>query len=194
MHDNKQEAIAAFIATYIVVAAASLPVGAVLSIAGGFLFGSLFGAAWIVCGATIGSTILFTVARTALGAPLKERFGSLIKPMEDGFKRNAFSYLLILRLVPLFPFWLVNLAPAFLGVSIPVFIVTTAIGIVPGSFVFASIGNGLNALFEAGQQPDLSLPTLISRPDFYIPIAGLAILSLIPIIYRSLTGKPTNNG
>ena len=91
--------------------------------------------------------------------------------------------------MPLFPFWLVNLAPAFLGVSLATFVVTTAIGIIPGAFVFASIGNGLNALFEAGEQPDLSLAALISRPDFYIPIAGLVILSLIPVVYRSLAGR-----
>lgn len=193
VHDNKPVAVAAFIGTYVVVAAASLPVGAVLSIAGGFLFGSIFGAVWIVAGATIGSAILFVIARTALGEPLRRRFSAQIKPMEEGFRRNAFSYLLILRLVPLFPFWLVNLAPAFLGVSIPTFIITTAIGIIPGSFVFASIGNGLNALFEAGQQPDLSLSALIARPDFYIPIAGLVILSLIPIVYRGLSGKKPGN-
>jgi uncharacterized membrane protein YdjX (TVP38/TMEM64 family) len=194
VHDNKPVAVAAFIATYVVVAAASLPVGAVLSIAGGFLFGSVFGAAWIVAGATIGSAILFVIARTALGDPLRKRFSAQIKPMEEGFRRNAFSYLLILRLVPLFPFWLVNLAPAFLGVSIPTFIITTAIGLIPGAFVFASIGNGLNALFEAGQQPDLSLSALIARPDFYIPIAGLVILSLIPVVYRGISGsKPSND-
>jgi uncharacterized membrane protein YdjX (TVP38/TMEM64 family) len=193
VHDNKPVAVAAFIATYVVVAAASLPVGAVLSITGGFLFGSIFGTAWIVAGATVGSAILFIIARTSIGEPLRRRFAVQIKPMEEGFRRNAFSYLLILRLVPLFPFWLVNLAPAFLGVSIPTFIITTAIGIIPGAFVFASIGNGLNALFEAGQQPDLSLAALIQRPDFYIPIAGLVILSLIPVVYRGLTGKKPGN-
>jgi uncharacterized membrane protein YdjX (TVP38/TMEM64 family) len=186
---NRTEAVLVFIAAYIVVAAASLPAGAVLSVTGGFLFGSVFGAAWIVIGATIGATLLFAIARSALGEPLRRRFGGRIKSMEDGFRRNAFSYMLILRLVPLFPFWLVNLAPAFLGVSLLTFVVTTAIGIIPGAFVFASIGNGLNALFEAGEQPDLSLMSLIARPDFYIPIAGLILLSLIPVIYRALTGS-----
>lgn len=190
VHANKAQAIALFVLAYVVVAAASLPVGAILSIAGGFLFGSVFGAGWIVLGATIGATILFVVARSALGEPLRRRFGSRIRAMEEGFRRNAFSYLLILRLVPLFPFWLVNLAPAFLGVSIATFVVTTAIGIIPGAFVFASIGNGLNALFEAGEQPDLSLASLIMRPDFYIPIGGLILLSLIPVIYRAFAGKP----
>jgi uncharacterized membrane protein YdjX (TVP38/TMEM64 family) len=186
---HRTEAALVFIAAYIVVAAASLPAGAVLSVTGGFLFGSIFGTAWIVIGATIGATFLFVIARSALGEPLRRRFGGSVKAMEEGFRRNAFSYMLILRLVPLFPFWLVNLAPAFLGVSLATFVVTTAIGIIPGAFVFASIGNGLNALFEAGEQPDLSLAALISRPDFYIPIAGLVILSLIPVVYRSLAGR-----
>ena len=189
VHDHKTQAVLLFIVAYIMVAAFSLPLGALLSVAGGFLFGSVFGAAWIVIGATIGSTILFLIAKTALGEPLRLRFAAQIKRMEEGFRANAFSYLLLLRLVPLFPFWLVNLAPAFLGVSVVTFIVTTFIGIIPGSFVFASIGNGLNALFEAGQEPDLSLVALLSRPDFYIPIVGLVVLSLIPIVYRAFAKK-----
>jgi uncharacterized membrane protein YdjX (TVP38/TMEM64 family) len=188
VQQHRTEAALIFIAVYVVVAAASLPVGAVLSVTGGFLFGSVFGAAWIVIGATIGATILFLIARSAIGEALRQRFSGSIKAMEEGFRRNAFSYMLILRLVPLFPFWLVNLAPAFLGVSLMTFVVTTAIGIIPGAFVFASIGNGLNALFDAGEQPDLSLAAIITRPDFYIPIAGLIILSLIPMVYRALTG------
>ncbi len=189
VHEHKTEAVLLFILAYIMVAAFSLPLGVLLSVAGGFLFGSVFGAAWIVVGATIGATILFFVAKTALGEPLRERFASQLKKMEEGFRTNAFSYLLLLRLVPLFPFWLVNLAPAFLGVSVTTFVVTTAIGIIPGSFVFASIGNGLNALFEAGERPDLSLMALLSRPDFYVPIVGLAVLSLIPIVYRTFFAK-----
>ena len=194
VHAHKAEAVVVFILAYIGVAALSLPVGVVLSVAGGFLFGSVFGAAWIVIGATIGATILFVVAKSALGEPLRQRFASQVKTMEEGFKANAFSYLLLLRLVPLFPFWLVNLAPAFLGVSITIFVATTFIGIIPGAFVFASIGNGLNALFDAGEQPDLSLMGLLARPDFYIPIAGLAVLSLIPIVYRAVSAKRASNG
>ena len=189
VHDHKTEAVLMFIGAYIIVAAFSLPLAALLSVAGGFLFGSVFGAAWIVIGATVGSTILFLVAKTALGDPLRARFASQIKSMEDGFRANAFSYMMLLRLVPLFPFWLVNLAAAFTGVSVITFLVTTFIGIIPGAFVFASIGNGLNALFEAGEQPDLRLMTLLSRPDFYIPIVGLTLLSLIPIVYRAFAGK-----
>lgn len=189
VHGHKVEAVAMFILAYIVVAAFSLPIGVLVSIAGGFLFGSLFGAVWIVVGATIGATILFLVAKTALGDPLRARFGAQIKSMENGFRANAFSYLMLLRLVPLFPFWLVNLAAAFTGVPVATFVTTTFIGIIPGSFVFASIGNAANAAFEAGDELDLSLTALLARPDFYIPIVGLAVLSLIPIVYRAVTAK-----
>lgn len=189
VHDNKPLAVVLFIAAYMITAAFSLPIATLVSITGGFLFGSVFGTMWGVIGATTGATILFIVAKSALGDPLRVRFASQIKSMEEGFRANAVSYLLLLRLVPLFPFWLVNLAAAFTGVSLITFVVTTFIGIIPGAFVFASIGNGINALFEAGEQPDLSLMALLSRPDFYIPIVGLIILSLIPIVYRAFA-KP----
>jgi uncharacterized membrane protein YdjX (TVP38/TMEM64 family) len=189
VYANKTEAVLLFITAYIVVAAFSLPISALVSITGGFLFGSVFGAAWGVIGATIGATILFLVAKTALGDPLRQRFASQVKSLEEGFRANAVSYMLLLRLVPLFPFWLVNLAASFTGVSVVTFVVTTFIGIIPGAFVFASIGNGLNALFEAGEQPDLSLTALLSRPDFYVPIVGLIVLSLIPIVYRAFFAK-----
>jgi uncharacterized membrane protein YdjX (TVP38/TMEM64 family) len=189
VYDHKTEAVLLFIVAYVVTAAFSLPIASLVSVTGGFFFGSVFGAAWGVIGATIGATILFIVAKSALGDPLRVRFASQIKSMEEGFRANAVSYLLLLRLVPLFPFWLVNLAAAFTGVSLITFVLTTFIGIIPGSFVFASIGNGINALFEAGEQPDLSLFTLLLRPDFYIPIIGLTLLSLIPIVYRAFAKK-----
>jgi uncharacterized membrane protein YdjX (TVP38/TMEM64 family) len=186
---HQLQAAALFVGAYIVVAAFSLPIAALVSIAGGFLFGSVDGAIWIVAGATVGSSILFLAAKSALGDPLRALFGARIKAMEAGFRANAFSYLLLLRLVPLFPFWLVNLAAAFTGVGLGTFLITTAVGIIPGAFVFASIGNGLNALFDAGGEPDLSLIGLLSRPDFYIPIVGFTLLSLIPIVYRAFSPR-----
>ena len=189
VHDHKTEAVLMFIGAYIIVAAFSLPISALVSIAGGFLFGSVFGSLWGVIGATIGATILFLVAKTALGDPLRHRFAAQIKTMEEGFRANAWSSLMLLRLVPLFPFWLVHLAAAFTGVSVTTFVATTVIGIIPGSFVFSSIGNGINALFEAGAEPDLGLFPLLARPDFLIPILGLAALSLIPIVYRAFAAK-----
>ena len=192
--EHQWQAAALFVGGYVIVAAFSLPIAALVSIAGGYLFGSIYGSIWIIIGATTGSAILFLVAKSALGDPLRARFAARIKGMEAGFRANAFSYLLLLRLVPLFPFWLVNLAAAFTGVGLGTFLITTAVGIIPGAFVFASIGNGLNALFEAGAQPDLSLTALLSRPDFYIPIIGFTLLSLVPLVYRALAPAKKADG
>ncbi|MBT6801487.1 MAG: TVP38/TMEM64 family protein, partial [Rhodospirillales bacterium] len=170
-----------FIVIYAVSTAISLPGGAILTIAGGFLFGTLIGTVYVVIGASLGATGLFLAARTALGEPLRARAGPQLQRMEKGFRENAFSYLLFLRLIPIFPFWLVNLVPAFLGVPIGTYFIGTLIGIIPGSFVFASVGNGLGALFAAGKTPDLGI---IFAPDILIPIAGLGLLALVPVLYK----------
>jgi len=170
-----------YIGVYAVAVAFSIPVGAVATLTGGFLFGTLFGGLYTVVGATIGASIVFLAAKTALGDVLKEKAGPTIQKMEEGFRKDAFSYLMVLRLVPLFPFWLVNLAPAFLGVPLRTYAVATFFGIIPATFVFASIGNGLGAIFDQGSEPDLSV---ITQPEVFLPILGLAALSLIPIIYK----------
>ena len=172
-----------FIFAYIAVAAFSLPGGAVMSITGGFLFGLYLGTVGIVIGATIGASILFLAAKTAFGDALRAKIGDgkVIAKMEQGFRQNAFNYLLVLRLVPLFPFFVVNLVPAFLGVPLRTYIVATFIGIIPGAAVFASVGNGLGAIFDQGQTPDLGI---IFQPQILGPILGLALLALIPVIYE----------
>ena len=106
--------------------------------------------------------------------------------MESGFRDNAISYMLILRLVPLFPFWLVNLVPAFLGVSFASYAVTTVIGIIPGTAVYSSVGNGLGALVEAGRMPDLGL---ITDPEILLPLLGLALLSFLPVVYKWIKAR-----
>ncbi|MGY9006550.1 MAG: TVP38/TMEM64 family protein [Alphaproteobacteria bacterium] len=179
-------AAALFIVIYAVSTAISLPGGAILTIAGGFLFGTLIGTAYVVIGATLGACGLFLAARTALGEPLRARAGPQLQRMEKGFRENAFSYLLFLRLIPIFPFWLVNLVPAFLGVPIGTYFIGTLIGIIPGSFVFASVGNGLGALFAAGKTPDLGI---IFAPDILIPILGLGLLALVPGLYKRFKDK-----
>jgi uncharacterized membrane protein YdjX (TVP38/TMEM64 family) len=107
--------------------------------------------------------------------------------MEAGFRRDAFSYLLVLRLVPIFPFFLVNLVPAFLDVPLRIYVLATAIGIIPATFVFASVGSGLGAVFDEGRTPDLGL---IFTAPILLPILGLAVLALIPVVYRRLKGEP----
>ena len=171
----------AYVLVYTVVVALSLPGAAVMTLAGGFLFGLWLGTACVVVGATLGATAVFLVARTALGDALRARAGPWLRRMEDGFRENAFSYLLFLRLIPLFPFWLVNLVPAFLGVPLGTYVLATFLGIIPGSLVYTSVGNGLGAVFDRGETPDLGL---IFEPHILGPILGLAALALLPVVYR----------
>ncbi len=174
-------AVAVFVVAYAVSTALSLPGGALLSVTGGFLFGSLFGAFWIVIGATIGATAVFLAAKTALGDALRRRAGAFLLKMEAGFKENAFSYMLVLRLVPLFPFFIVNLVPAFLGVSLRIYVIATFIGIIPGAFVFATVGAGLGSVFDANESFSLSG---VLTPQVIAALVGLSLLSLLPIVFK----------
>ena len=170
-----------FVLAYAGAVALSLPGALFLTLAGGFLFGTLLGSVLSVTGATIGAVAIFLVARTALGSALRDRAGPWLKRMEAGFREDAFSYLLVLRLIPLFPFWLVNLVPAVLGVRLPTFALATLIGIVPGSLVYTSVGNGLGAVLDHGGEPDLGL---ILKPQVLGPLLGLAALALLPVLYQ----------
>lgn len=171
----------AFMMLYALVVAFSLPIASLLTIAGGFLFGLWWGAFWVVLGATLGASAVFSAVRMGLGDLIRERMHGPLQRLEKGFREDAFSYLLVLRLVPLFPFWLVNLAPAILGVSLRTFVLATFIGIIPGSFVYVSIGNGLGALFDQGETPNLDI---VLQPEFLIPIVGLGVLAMIPVVYK----------
>lgn len=174
-------AIFAYGLAYVVIVAFSLPGGAVMTITGGFLFGTVVGGSTAVVAATLGATALFLAARYALADVLRDRAGPFVRRMEDGFRENALSYLLVLRLIPLFPFWLVNLVPAFLGVRTSTYVIGTSVGIIPGTFVYASVGNGLGAVFDAGETPDLAI---IFKPEILLPIVGLALLALLPVAYK----------
>ena len=173
----------AYILLYIVVVAFSLPGGAVMTVSGGFLFGTLFGTAYAVFGATIGATALFLVARTSMGDFLKAKAGPWLSKMQAGFNENALSYLLVLRLMPLFPFWLVNLAPAFLGVPLRIYLIATFFGIMPATFVYALAGSGLGSVFDQGGE--LSMKSVLT-PEMMAALGGLALLSMIPVVYKRL--------
>jgi len=170
-----------YILIYATATAFSLPAGALLTVVGGFLFGLWGGTLIVAVGATLGAVALFLAARTAFGDLLREKAGPWLQKMEAGFKEDALSYLLVLRLVPLFPFFVVNLVPAFFGVSLRLFTATTFFGILPGTFVYVSVGNGLGAIFDRGETPDLSV---IFNAEVLTPIIGLALLSLVPMIYK----------
>ncbi|HYE50235.1 MAG TPA: TVP38/TMEM64 family protein [Azospirillaceae bacterium] len=175
-----------FVAVYTAATAFSIPGAAFLSVGGGFLFGTAAGGALAVTGATLGAACVFLAARTAVGDYLQRRLGGTFRRLEDGFRENAFSYMLFLRLMPVFPFWFVNLAPAFLGVPLRTFVAGTFLGIIPGGLVYASVGSGLGHVLDAGGTPDLGL---VARPEVLLPIAGLALLSLVPVVYRRFKSR-----
>ncbi len=179
-------AVILYLLCYATVIAFSLPGGAIMTIAGGFLFGTLAGTVYTVLAATVGASVLFLAARTALGDLLRAKAGPAVRKMEAGFRENALSYLLALRLIPVFPFWLVNLVPALLGVPFRVYLIGTFFGIIPGCFVYSSVGNGLGTVFAAGGRPDINL---IFTPEIFIPIIGLALLALIPVAYKKYFPK-----
>lgn len=175
-----------FILTYIAVAALSIPGGVWLSIFGGFLFPQPYATFYVVIGATVGACCLFAAAQTALGSLLKKRAGNSLKKMEASIQENAASYLLFLRFVPLFPFWLVNLAPAFFGVPFFTFAWTTAVGITPGAFVFTQAGAGLESLFASEKAPSLEN---IFTTDIKIALIALALFALLPVAIKAQRKK-----
>ncbi len=168
-----------FVALYAVVVALSLPGGAVMTISGGFLFGSWLGGGLSMIGATIGATLLFIAARSAVGDGLRRRGGPFLDRMAAGFQRNAFNYLLFLRLVPAFPFWAVNLVPGLLNVGLTPFVVATAIGIIPGSLAYAALGAGLGTVFDNGGT--ITLAGVFS-PTLLAALTGLGLLALLPVV------------
>ena len=172
---------AVYVGLYTVSTALSLPQAALLTIAGGLLFGTLAGGGLAVAGATAGACVLFLAARSALGEALSRRGGAAMAGVRDALRRDGFSYLLALRLVPLFPFWLVNLAASVCGMRLGVFAAATLLGIIPGTFVFASIGAGVGTVLAAGGTPDLSV--IFSWPVLG-PLLGLAVLSLAPVAWK----------
>jgi uncharacterized membrane protein YdjX (TVP38/TMEM64 family) len=166
-----------YIAIYAGLVALSVPGAAALTIAGGFLFGALLGGLYAVVGATLGATGIFLAARAGLGG-LAQRAGPFAAKLEAGFRADAFNYLLVLRLVFIVPFWLVNLVPALVGVRLSTFVLATFLGIIPGTFVYASFGNGLGSVVG---EPGLGV---LLRPSVLGPVIGLIILALIPVGYK----------
>jgi uncharacterized membrane protein YdjX (TVP38/TMEM64 family) len=176
---------------YAATAALSLPISAAMSIFAGFLFGTLVGTATAVTGATIGAGLVFILARTAFGDAWRRRAGPAVRRFEAGFRSSAFFYLLALRLLPIFPFWLVNLAPAFLGVRLRVFLAATFIGIIPATLVYVSLGTGVGAVLERGEQPDLAI---LLTPQILVPLVALALLALVPVAYKMWRGGGSMRG
>lgn len=173
---NAALAAASYVALYVAAVAVSFPGASFLTVAGGFMFGAAVGGVLAVLAATIGATIIFLIARTSLGDLLAERAGPRIQKLTAGFQENGFFYLLFLRLVPLFPFWLVNLAAALFGLRLLPYVAATAIGIVPGTFVLAYFGAGLGSVLE-GEEPAL-------QPSLFLALVLLGVMALLPALVR----------
>lgn len=176
----------AFMAAYAATVVFIPPSGTLMTVMGGFVFGTVLGTTYVVIGATLGATVLFFVAKLAVGDFLRERAGPGIKKMETGFRENELSYMFVLRLVPLFPFWLVNLAPAFLGVGTGTYVIGTFFGIIPGTAVFATFGAGLGSILDSNE--DFSLSGVLT-PEIVAGLIGLALLALIPVVYKKIKGR-----
>lgn len=184
---NPVAAPALFILAYAAAVTISFPGASILTVFGGFLFGLSIGVPAIVFAATIGATTVFVAARGALGGSLKGRVSGFLSQMEKGFRENELSYMFVLRLAPVVPFWAVNIAAGLVGVSLRNFVIGTALGIIPGSFVYASIGNAAGAAFDRGES--VSLSGIFLQRETLIPIIGLILLSLIPIVIKNFRKK-----
>ncbi|MEM7296559.1 MAG: VTT domain-containing protein [Pseudomonadota bacterium] len=181
--------VAVFIAIYVAIVAFSLPGAAVATLTGGFLFATFPGALFNVIGATLGATVIFLAARWGLGERLAARMDSsdgVIKRIKDGCDENQWSMLFLIRLVPAVPFFIANLIPAFVGVPLSRFVISTFLGILPGSVVYTSVGAGLGGVFERGESPNLGI---IFEPQILLPILGLCALAALPIVIKAIRGK-----
>lgn len=170
-----------YLAAYILVVSLAIPGATILTLAGGMLFGAALGTALTVVGATCGAVLVFLAARSLFGAGALERLGPAGQRIAAGLRRDAVSYLLVLRLVPLFPFVLVNVVPAWCGIRLRIFALTTFLGIIPATAVYSLGGAGLGEILAEGGEPDLAR---IFTPQVLAALAGLAILALAAIPLR----------
>jgi len=175
------ESFAAYIGVYVLMIVACAPGLSVLSLAGGFLFGPWLGGAATLAALNIGAVIVFLACRTAFGDWAANRAGATVARIEAGFARDAFSYLLALRLMPVAPFFMVNIAAGLARVRLSTFVLATLIGSAPSAFIFASLGAGLGRMFRRHARLDASL---IANPSVALPLAALAVLSLAPPAWR----------
>jgi uncharacterized membrane protein YdjX (TVP38/TMEM64 family) len=177
---NHAVAVALFILAYIAVAGLSLPGAVILTLAGGFLFGAVFGTLFVNLGATTGATLAFLVARYMLRDLVEQKFGKWLEPLQQGFAKNDFNYLMTLRLIPLFPFFVVNLVSGLTRMNVGTYVAATALGIIPGSFVYAYAGRQLGTINSLKE---------IASPNVIAAFVLLGVLALVPVVYKKFTAK-----
>jgi uncharacterized membrane protein YdjX (TVP38/TMEM64 family) len=165
---------------YTLATAISFPAGVLLTLAMGLLFGRWVGTAAVTAAASVGATLAFLAARYLFADAVRRRMGPRLQRLAKGFQQDAFSYILFVRLVPVFPFWLMNLVPAFTPVSARTFFVATFIGIAPGTFVFVNLGESLGRIES---------PRDLVGPGTLVALALLGLLSLLPIAFKKLRNR-----
>lgn len=186
---NYASTVAVFIAAYVAIVAFSLPGATIATLTGGFLFATFPGALFNIVGATAGATAIFLAARWGLGDRLAARMDAstgTVKKIKDGIDENQWEMLFLIRLVPAVPFFVANLVPALVGVPLLRFVITTFLGIIPGAVVYTSVGAGLGEVFARGETPNLGI---IFEPRILLPILGLCLLAVLPIVLKALRGK-----
>jgi len=197
MTEHRLAGLAIFMLLYIVVVALSVPGAVWLTLTGGILFGPFVGTAATVVSATIGASVIFKIAQSAVGETLLRRAGPRAAKVAEGIRADAFSYLLFLRLVPAFPFFLVNLAAALVAMPLPTFIAATMIGIIPATFAFSLAGAGLDSVIaaqaasfqacSAAGRADCRIhfdPTQVLTPQLVGALVALGIIALVPVVVK----------
>jgi len=180
-----------FAFTYALAVAFSFPAASILTIFAGFLFGWLVGGIVVAFAATAGATVIFLAARSAFGDFLRERVGGRVKRLADGFEEDAFSYLLVLRLAPVFPFFVMNIAPALFNVPLRIYVAATFLGILPGTFAYAYLGQGIDSVLLAAKEAgeDVGVSDLVTT-EITLAFLALAVVAAIPpVIKRFRTGR-----
>ncbi|MCK0169356.1 TVP38/TMEM64 family protein [Jannaschia sp. S6380] len=186
---NYPATVAVVLLAYVVIVAFSLPGAAIATLTGGFLFGVFPGALFNAVAATLGATAIFLAAKHGLGDRLAAKMdaaGGAARRLREGIREDETSYLFIMRLVPAVPFFVANLVPAFVGVGLRKYVVTTFLGILPGTVVYTWVGAGLGEVFARGETPDLGI---IFEPHILGPIIGLVALACLPIAVKKLRRK-----
>jgi len=178
----------ALVLMYAVGTALSLPAMSVVTVAAGLIYGLALGFAGVMLGAVIGATGIFLIVQTSLGDALRVKVRPWLGRFERGFQQDEFNYLLALRLVPVFPFWVLNIAPALLGMKPRNYVISTALGIIPGTFVYVWVGKGAAQTIKLGERVDPA--ALLFEPHIIGPLIGLALLSLAPVVLRRLRKTP----
>jgi uncharacterized membrane protein YdjX (TVP38/TMEM64 family) len=186
---NYAATVVGFVLTYTLIVAFSLPGATVATLTGGFLFATFPGALFNITAATLGATAIFLAAQTSIGARLGARLDGaegLVKKIKDGIDENQWSMLFLIRLLPVVPFFVANLVPAFLDVPLRRFVISTFFGIMPGAVVYTSVGAGLSEVFARGETPNLGI---IFEPQILLPILGLCALAVLPVLIKALRGR-----